>query len=490
MSPHPLIGFRPGTTTAIVLGTNLEVAELVGVVSASSGSVSEAATLLGLDERLVQAAVDYREDQPVSSSGSADGSSVLRTLSQALSLVAGITAVVYLAGAIVLALRLAFVGLPWNAVIGQLPRELALSIGVGQILLPTVALISMYGAWRLGKGGRDNMPTSRRWRDAKRWRTGKRRRAAKPSAGRRRDDERWGKAFRRVLLGLALTLPGAVFIVAAQLRHGELKPTLLWLLFAWVLLSGVAFLVVELRAVAIAWLGDRWHSVTGFAVIAAVYSLAFVPSLVLCWAALPLESAKLCTTSGSDEVGDLVGEGRDMVFLGEATPDYRRIAAFPAAQVEELFVGPFASRAQCDPRGPAAALRAAQKADEAVAAARQVRRLTDPLAKRAADVATLASLLHETGAATKETADLALRLQPAFAERAFDAGTRATEMAFHLDHKSGDAEPPWTVGAPPSSVASRALAERAAAAAMDAAFAARAAAVRLLIKGKRAASEQ
>ncbi len=61
---------------------------------------------------------------------------------------AGITlaaALIYAAGALTVALRLYFTHLPWEAVLGQLPHDLLLTTGFGQIVLPA-SIIGMLGA--------------------------------------------------------------------------------------------------------------------------------------------------------------------------------------------------------------------------------------------------------------------------------------------------------------------------------------------------------
>ena len=70
----------------------------------------------------------------------------------ALGYVAGIVAVVaaliYVTGGIVLATRLIVNGFPFEDVVGQLPRQLLLSVGLTQIVLPSIAVAGLYAGAR------------------------------------------------------------------------------------------------------------------------------------------------------------------------------------------------------------------------------------------------------------------------------------------------------------------------------------------------------
>jgi hypothetical protein len=86
-------------------------------------------------------------------------------VTQIAGLFAALAAVIYATGAVVLALRLAFVQLPWGNVVSQLPREFVLSIGTGQVLLPSLAVGALYGLYRLVRDDRKMAPKAYRFRD-------------------------------------------------------------------------------------------------------------------------------------------------------------------------------------------------------------------------------------------------------------------------------------------------------------------------------------
>jgi uncharacterized protein (DUF433 family) len=59
---HPLIRFRPGAAgrrQPLVVGTRLYVHQVVSTLRANGGEIEEAARYLGLDPRLVRAALEY-----------------------------------------------------------------------------------------------------------------------------------------------------------------------------------------------------------------------------------------------------------------------------------------------------------------------------------------------------------------------------------------------------------------------------------------------
>ena len=112
-----------------------------------------------------------------------------------------------------------------------------------------------------------------------------------------------------------------------------------------------AFVVIDVRArLARNWGSGDWGDARVVVPRMLMYAAALVPVAMLISAtAVQLPSAKLCTTSGFSEVGQLIGNGGGGVYLAEPTDAHRRIAAFPADQVEELFIGPAAADAQCNP---------------------------------------------------------------------------------------------------------------------------------------------
>lgn len=265
----------------------------------------------------------------------------LQRVTQVAGLFAGLAAVVYATGAVVLSLRLEFEQLPWSNVISQLPREFMLSIGVGQVLLPALAVGALYGLYRLIRKDRKRPPKPYRLREG--WKA-------------------LGVVLMRYTLTwlLMLTPPLVVFWLA----RSEMS---VFDVDRWLLVGIAAVVVVaamglqEGRAIVIKrnQVAASWNSTRTAAIMAAIYAAGALPAMVLAASALPLSAAKVCTTEGDPEQGVLVGESSDRVYLGEKVKKgwrsrHPRIAVFPLTRVEEMFIGPKAWKSYCkDEEAPA-----------------------------------------------------------------------------------------------------------------------------------------
>jgi hypothetical protein len=424
---HPLIGFRivAGTREPIVLGSGLGVAELAELVRARQGSVDDAARLAGLDPLLVQAAVDYYEEHDAgdTAAGGDNGRSALQLVAQAFALFAGITTIVYVAGSFVLALRLAFSHVPWEPVLGQLPRDFVVSTGAGQILLPALAVAAIYLTFRLLRGSDANVPSAKRWKDK---------------------DGRICIALRTGLVAAVLLAPGVLFV---NLRDRELRlDARIFGLSEDLWAPAIGFLVIfvttglcrELRASVARRYSARWNSgVAPAAAMSGIYALAVVPALVAFWAAWPLSNAKVCATKGFEKRGFLVGQTSDRVYLGEERPFHRRLAVIPLSQVEELFIGPVAGEAFCNLPDAQAAITAQAQATEASSAAEQANLAARALATSdkktlTAGAGRVADAAGAAGLAAFAVGKAAQSSVPGQAEDVQDAGDMAIEAAQRL----------------------------------------------------------
>lgn len=233
----------------------------------------------------------------------------------------------------VLSLRLAFADLPWGHVVSQLPREFVLSIGAGQVLLPSLVVGAFYGLYRILRSDRSATPVIRRWRDG------------------------WGRrpavARRYVWTSVAMFAPTAGVVFLRWLDTGY-DPQLGRLAIGYGALLILAIAVHEARAVA-AWhfrQPRQWNSHKAAAAMAGIYVAAAIPSMVAAAAGIGLSEAKVCATDGFEEVGFLVGETQDRVYLGEKRHFNRRLAVLPLTKVGETFIGPEAGDATCE-FGPA-----------------------------------------------------------------------------------------------------------------------------------------
>jgi hypothetical protein len=426
---HPLIGFRSvaGRREPIVLGSGLSVAELVELVRARQSSVSDAARLAGLDERLVQAAVNYDEEHGGgdTAAGGDNGKSALQLAAQAFALFAGITSIVYVAGSLVLALRLAFSHVPWEPVLGQLPREFVVSTGAGQILLPALAVAAIYLTFRLLRGSAANAPNAKRWKESNAL-------------------ERVRIVALTALVAVMLLAPGVLFV---NLRDRELLlDAKIVGLSEYVWLPAIGFLVIfvttglfrELRALVARRYSGRWNiSVAPAAAMSGIYALAVVPALVAFWAAWPLTDAKVCATKGFEKSGLLVGQTSDRVYLGEHRPFHRRLAVIPLSQVEQLFIGPVAGDAVCNVPDAQAAITAQAQASEASRAAQQANVAARALATSnkntlAAWAGRVADAAGEAGLAAFAVGKAAESSVPEQARKVEDSGDRAIQAAQRL----------------------------------------------------------
>jgi hypothetical protein len=83
--------------------------------------------------------------------GDKSGPSSLDGLQAVVGLLAGVAALIYVTGGLVLALRLSFAGLPSIAVVGQLPRGFLFSLGATQVVAPAIVIGAVVGLLDLGQ---------------------------------------------------------------------------------------------------------------------------------------------------------------------------------------------------------------------------------------------------------------------------------------------------------------------------------------------------
>jgi hypothetical protein len=110
-----------------------------------------------------------RDDVAVPDEGSR-GTELLKALGLVVGLLAGIVGLLYAIGGGVLTLRLFLEDLPSLMIVGQLPREFLISIGLTQIVLPALAAAALYLAARVLLGSSARPPTKlvRQWRGGSR----------------------------------------------------------------------------------------------------------------------------------------------------------------------------------------------------------------------------------------------------------------------------------------------------------------------------------
>lgn len=259
-----------------------------------------------------------------------DGNSWLQHVTQLFGLLAGLVTIVYLTGGVVMALRLGFQDLPWGNVVSQLPREFLISLGAGQVLLPSLFVGLLYGLYRLARNARPDVPVAYRLQDG--W-------TARSVLG-----------ARYLLTFVLLFAPLVLASVLPARTEAQNEIPLEFLAVAAVLFVLVVIAVQEVRALIVQqcnWLPQRWNSVRVVVILAAVYSATAIPATMFAAAAFPLTPARVCTVDNFSENGFLVGETSDRVYLGEESDD-RRIAVIPFSKVGELFIGRNASDSTCE----------------------------------------------------------------------------------------------------------------------------------------------
>jgi hypothetical protein len=273
--------------------------------------------------------------------GEREGSDVVKTIGQLLGLAAGFLALVYAAGGGVLALRLYLAHLPSRTIVGQLPRDVLVSVGLAQVVLPVLAVAALYAGYRLLRGATPP-PTRlvREWTERS-WRG-------------------WA-----VLVGAsaipAFVVAGAIALGAESVRGGSKQ--LLWLdpvgklsVLGFLLTLLAVLVALRLRASLAERFGrpeSLWSTRRPIVWMTLVVALASVPiCVILSGSFFPLLDAKVCT-SRSEVTGVLIGETGDRTYIGETVEtedtDVGPLVVFsvPQSEITETFIGGDAGSQDC-----------------------------------------------------------------------------------------------------------------------------------------------
>lgn len=257
------------------------------------------------------------------------GPDVVTRLGQLLGLAAGFVALVYIAGGGVLALRLYLAHLPSRTIVGQLPRELVISIGLAQVVLPVLGVTALYAAYRF-LTGTSPYPKRliRQWKERS-WRG-------------------WAT------LVAASAIPA--LLAAGTLAWGaERARGLLWLALVIVFLTLLVVLIalsVRARLAERYVTPEEWNSLPALVRMTLLVALASVPTaIVLAGTRLPLLAAKVCTTSGSEVAGVFIGETSDRTYIGEEGTPPLLVFSVPSTQITETFIGGDAGSTSCSAVG-------------------------------------------------------------------------------------------------------------------------------------------
>jgi uncharacterized protein (DUF433 family) len=159
LADHPLIGVG-ANELPVLLGSRIPVWDVVRVWQQEGNDAAEAATFLGIGAPAVEAAVSYWDDLSqeeklrlrTRSEAAASGSDSISTperVAQLFALFAGLATIIYITGGVVLVTRLRLADLPWEPVAAQLPREFLISVGISQVLVPSLIVATLYAGYRL-----------------------------------------------------------------------------------------------------------------------------------------------------------------------------------------------------------------------------------------------------------------------------------------------------------------------------------------------------
>lgn len=262
----------------------------------------------------------------------------LGTFGKALGLLAGLATLVYIAGGVVLTLRLGFEDLPGDNVIAQLPREFLISVGVTIVVAPIALAAMVYAAWRLTKGGGGGFSDI---------------------AALSQPEVKASRAGKAALIGAALVIPGGVWSLIEEGWRWEL---FLWLGIAWLISAGWAYAMLELRAVIVRRHATTasppmprpsWFAPATVGTMSLFYAALLLPAAIVVGVVVPMTDVSACTLGGAKITGTFVGDTSERLYIGVPEPDdgpgkgSRRIISLPYSSLGEVYLGDNAYVERC-----------------------------------------------------------------------------------------------------------------------------------------------
>jgi hypothetical protein len=279
-------------------------------------------------------------------------------LGTAVTIVGGVAGLVYIVGGAVLGGRLRFYSLPTEAVVVQIPQWALLAVGLEEVVLPTVGIVSAFALWRLVLISVliplcKHIPLWKRREEALAAVQG----AVNTSHKNPLSRHRTGLFLEPLIVAWVIYLLFALLRDSnftggeglAQISHGL---DYLWLLhYPWLL---VATTVIAIFAIPAA-----FHYVKSFSDpmdIRNMTGIVAVLTLVL-WtlmaSTLPLLDVKVCRRSVAGEVevtGWLVATSSDRLYIGQSNVRASRyVQALPLSDATEVFISGDARNAICTP---------------------------------------------------------------------------------------------------------------------------------------------
>jgi hypothetical protein len=287
-----------------------------------------------------------RNNRNVPGESGGPATDVVKTLGQLFGLAAGFIALVYAAGGGVLALRLYLSDLPSRTVVGQLPRDLLISVGLSQIVLPALGVAAIYLIARLLWG---NSPPPTRLVDE--WGTKPSRRGWRVRLG----------GWRRLLA--ASTIPALVatgFAAEQMIRYvtSDWQKLLFSLPLTFLVTLIVVLVALNLRArLALSArrapatneiVRERWNERSAVVRMTSVVAFASLPFCLVFAGTINLLGARVCITGGSHVDGVLIGETTNRTYIGEnSDQDPLQVFAIPQSEIIETIIGGGADETDC-----------------------------------------------------------------------------------------------------------------------------------------------
>jgi hypothetical protein len=292
---------------------------------------------------------DDREEDP-------DQDRLLKTAGEAIGLLAGAVAAVYLLGGLIYALRLGFDGFDIEAIVsvlGQLPRETLITAGLVEGIGPAVlvGLLAALGSGLVRRPKPRGAERPGRW-PASLWPAVWNRQEAQSNE----DLDRlttgpkpfWFFVF-WILLASALVTPAVVLAIETE----ELSVDFITAPIGW----SVTFSVVLAGWYALRKIGRTdwarlWRALAAGGVWA---GMALTPA-VMFGAAVVLEPTRVCVRDADEhQTGDLIAETKERLLLATGIGDERAVLSLPTARVRRVEYGELSdSPAACpaaDPQG-------------------------------------------------------------------------------------------------------------------------------------------
>jgi hypothetical protein len=260
-----------------------------------------------------------------------------------LAALAGLGLIVYLAGGAIVGVRLAAARLPMTAVVGQLPRNVLISVGLAEGLLPILIVGAGYMGLRSLIYRKGPPPADRKHELHKMW------------GGKAGTARAWhlGWTVAATVLVLLPAIIGGIVIDDSMLHENSA-------FFGWAIAVSafvtwlVMLLYLNMRARIFHQYGNDMTAVRPTLLHSFLVVVALVPASVAFWSVRPLEHATACltrvpntATTPATVSGYLVGETSDHVYVGEIGRRHPSLISLPSTQIRQVVAGDNANAKSC-----------------------------------------------------------------------------------------------------------------------------------------------